>query len=405
MNTLASPSLIAKRAVRRFYNALGLTQGINMEYKDEFAAGGATAKSVTVNVKKPVRFRVSEGEALNLQDVNESTTPFTIQFRDHVDFQFSSAELALGIAKFDEDYIKPAAEALAAKFNRRAAMLYKKCANYVGTPGTTPTTSITFSHARTALSKAGCPDENLRRMVIDSNMHAYAVDALKGLLSPVNEISEQYRRGVMGKALGFTWVEDNNLVAHTTGTFTGTGVINGANQTGTSIVTDGWTAGDYLNEGDVVEFAGSYAVDPVTFESTGVLAKHAVAAKCTADGAGNMTIPLSGDGLITSGSTQTVTASPADNAAVTIFGHATSYSNKVAIQGMAFHPKALTAAFVDLPLPRGADMAARVSDDQLGISMRLWRDGDIKSDQFPTRLDIFYGVEVLRPGWVCRING
>jgi hypothetical protein len=106
---------------------------------------------------------------------------------------------------------------------------------------------------------------------------------------------------------------------------------------------------------------------------------------------------------VLSGPTQNVSNAPADNAAVTIFGHASTYASKVSPQGLAFHPKAFTAAFVDLPLPRGADMAARISDADLGISMRVWRDGDINTDQFPCRIDILYGLDSLRPEWGTRV--
>ena len=405
MNTIQVTSgQIAKQAMRAFYNALSLGSGINMEYKSEFAQGGATGKNITVNVKKPPRFTVSTGQALDLQDVLEESVPLTIQYQDHVDFQFSSADLALGIVNFTENYIKPAGEALAAKFNARVAALYKKCNNFVGTPGTVPSTSITYSHARTALNLAGCPDEGKRRMVVTSNMHAYAVDALKGLLNPIPEISDQYRRGVIGKALGFTWQEDNSLLAHTVGVNAGAPLVNGANQTGSSVVCDAWTATGTVKQGDSVQFAGVYGVNPLTYESTGVLQNFVITADTTADGAGNITLPI-WPAIVLTGSTQNVTNAPADNAAVTVFSHATSYSGKVSPTGMAFHPKAITAAFVDLPLPRGADMASRISDSELGISMRVWRDGDIKTDQFPCRVDIFYGLEVLRPEWVCRIQG
>jgi hypothetical protein len=50
-------------------------------------------------------------------------------------------------------------------------------------------------------------------------------------------------------------------------------------------------------------------------------------------------------------------------------------------------------------------MAARVSDDQLGMSIRLIRDYDITTDKFPCRLDVLYGWAVLRPELACRIQG
>jgi hypothetical protein len=57
----------------------------------------------------------------------------------------------------------------------------------------------------------------------------------------------------------------------------------------------------------------------------------------------------------------------------------------------------------DLPLPGGVDMAARVSDKQLGLSIRLVRAYDINTDRFPTRIDILYGWVTLYKELACRV--
>jgi hypothetical protein len=49
-------------------------------------------------------------------------------------------------------------------------------------------------------------------------------------------------------------------------------------------------------------------------------------------------------------------------------------------------------------------MAARASDKQLGLSIRLVRQYDIQSDQWPCRLDILYGWSVLRPELAVRVS-
>ena len=59
--------------------------------------------------------------------------------------------------------------------------------------------------------------------------------------------------------------------------------------------------------------------------------------------------------------------------------------------------------YVLLVAPPGAgDMAARVSDKQLGISSRMVRAYDINTDQFPCRLDVLYGWATLRAELACR---
>jgi hypothetical protein len=113
-----------------------------------------------------------------------------------------------------------------------------------------------------------------------------------------------------------------------------------------------------------------------------------------------MTIPID-PAIKTTTAFQTVDALPADNAALVFLGPESTQSPT----GVAHHKDAFTLAMADLPLPKGTDMAARVSDDQLGMSIRLIRDYDITTDKFPCRLDVLYGWAVLRPELACRIQG
>ena len=403
-NTILNSSLLTKEAVRQFHNNLGLGAGIDTQYKSEFAQSGAKIGS-TVNVRKPVRFTVSTGQALDLQNVLEEQVPLTVAYQDHVDFQFSSADLALDIDMFSERYISPAMAALANKFDSRVGELYSKVWNYYGTPGTAPTAISSYTALRTALNLAGAPDEGKRRLVLTSGAHATAVSLMSTLFHAGTSIENQFKKGLVGNnVLGFNWYEDNNIATHTTGTLGGAPTVNGAGQTGASILTQSWTAAvaNRLKKGDIIQFAGVYSVNPLTFASTGVLANFVVTADVASTAGGAATIPIS-PSIVISGSTQNVTGAPADAAAVTTFGHASTYTAKVTPQCLAFHPKAFTAAFVDLPLPRGADMASRISDPDLGISMRLWRQGDINTDQFPCRIDILYALDCLRPEFAARL--
>jgi hypothetical protein len=52
-------------------------------------------------------------------------------------------------------------------------------------------------------------------------------------------------------------------------------------------------------------------------------------------------------------------------------------------------------------MPRGVDMASRAQKD--GISIRLVRQYDINNDFLPTRLDVLWGISVLRPQLACRL--
>lgn len=398
-NTLLTISMITKEALRILENNLAFTRRVNRQYDDKFAIEGAKIGYV-VNARKPVRYIVTTGQALNIQDATETQVPVTLTTQDHVDFQFSSADLALSVDDFKDRFLQPAVSALANKIDASGLGLYNQIYNAVGTPGTVPNAILTYLLAGVALDNNAAPMDDQRYVVITPKMQAYIVDALKGLFQQASAIAEQYLKGTMGRASGFQWAMDQNCPTHTVGALGGTPLVNGAAQSGASLITDGWTAAvaTRLKQGDVFTLAGVFGVNPQSRQSTGDLQQFVATADAASDGSGNLTVSIS-PSITISGAYQTVTAAPADNAAITVLGAATTATP----QGMAFHRDAFTLVTADLPVPNGVDKAARIADKQLGISLRMVRAYDINTDHWPTRIDVLYGWATLRPELACRI--
>lgn len=399
-NALLTIGMITRESLRVLENNLTFAKKVNRQYDDRFGVDGAKIGTV-LNVRKPPQYLGRTGQALSIEDATETQVPVTLNTQFGVDIQFSSQDLALSIDDFRDRFIKPAIATVANRIDRDGLLLHQQVWNSVGTPGTTPNAILTYLLAGVKMDDDATPMDGLRCVVITPLMQATIVDALKGLFQQAAEIAEQYRKGMMGTAAGFEWYMDQNVSTHTVGPLGGTPLVNGASQTGASIVTDAWTssAANRLLRGDVIQFAGVNHVNPQSRQSNGVLQDFVVTADVDSDSSGNATIPIDPP-LTTSGAFQTVTGSPANNAAITINGAA----NTVTPQGMAFHRDAFTLASADLPLPRGVDMAAQVSDKQLGLSIRMVRAYDINQDQFPCRLDILYGWAALRPELACRVN-
>lgn len=398
-NTLLTISMITKEALRILENNLAFTKRVNRQYDDKFAIEGAKIGYV-VNARKPVRYVVTTGQALSIQDATETQVPVALTTQDHVDFQFSSADLALSVDDFKDRFLQPAVAALANKIDYAGLSLYNQVASAVGTPGTVPNTLLTYLLAGVALDNNAAPMDDNRYIVITPKMQAYIVDALKGLFQQASAISDQYVKGTMGRASGFQWAMDQNCPTHTVGPLGGTPLVNTAGQTGASLITDGWTAAaaSRLKLGDVFTIAGVFGVNPQSRQSTGDLQQFVATADTASDGSGNATIPIYPP-ITISGAYQTVDSTPADNAAITVLGAA----NTATPQGMAFHRDAFTLVTADLPVPKGVDMGSRVSDKQLGISLRIVRAYDINTDQWPCRIDVLYGWASLRPELACRI--
>jgi hypothetical protein len=399
-NTLLTISMITREALRVLENNLTFTKTVNRQYDDRFGVEGAKIGTV-LNVRKPPRYVGRTGTAISIEDATETQVAVTLDTQFGVDISFTSEDLALKIDDFSKRFISPAVATIANKIDHSGLALYKGIYNSVGTPGTTPNALLTYLQAGVKLDDNAAPMDGDRSVCITPMMQATIVDALKGLFQQSSAIASQYRRGQMGTAIGFDWYMDQNCNTHTVGPLGGTPLVNGASQTGASLITDGWTASaaSRLKEGDVFTVAGVYSVNPQSRQSTGSLQQFVCTADKSSDGSGNLTATIS-PSITVSGAFQTVTGSPADNAAITVIGAASTVSP----QGLLHHKDAFTLAMADLPLPQGTDMAARVSDSQLGMSIRMIRDYDITTDKFPCRLDVLFGWATLRPELACRIQ-
>lgn len=405
-NTLLTISMITREALRILENNLAFTKRINRQYDDKFAVEGAKIGYV-VNARKPVRYVVATGQALSLQDATETQVPVSLTTQDHVDFQFSSADLKLSIDDFGDRFIQPAVAALANKIDFNGLQLYKQIYNAVSsldavppvTPIATPTSLLVYLMAGVMLDNNAAPQDEQRHLVITPKMQAYIVDALKGLFQQSTQIAQQYMKGQMGTAGGFQWAMDQNCPTHVSGIFTGATTVTGAGQTGSSLAITVGTSFAFV-AGDIFTIAGVYGVNPQSRQSTGQLQQFTLTAAASGTTSGTLAISPP---IITSGPMQTVSASPGAGATITLLGPTTGQPASSNPLGLAFHRDAFTLVTADLPVPKGTDMASRVSDKQLGISLRIVRDYDITTDQFPCRIDVLYGWATLRPELACRV--
>lgn len=400
MNTLLTSSIITKEAVRVLENNLTLTKHINRDYDDQFAKKGAVIGN-TINVRKPPRYIGTTGSALSIEDATETSVPLTLTTQFHVDIAFTTVDLTLSINDFSRQFIKPAIAAIANKVDFDASLLYQTVYNTIGTPGTTPNALLTYLQAQQRLNEEAAPLDE-RSLCMTPAMNAAIVDSLKGLFQSSEKIREQYEKGMIGMSIGLEWYMDQNLRTHKIGPLGGTPLVSGAGQTGTSLLTSGWTAAaaSRLKKGDVFTIANVNAVNPQNRQSTGSLRQFVATADFSSAADGTGTISIS-PALTVAGPFQTVDALPANAAAITVFGAA----NTQTPQGLVFHRDAFTMGVADLMMPQGVDMNNRVSDKQLGLSLRLVRAYDINTDRLPCRTDILYGFAPIYPELCCRIAG
>jgi hypothetical protein len=277
---------------------------------------------------------------------------------------------------------------LAANIESDALSMYRDVNQSIWNGGSAATYNLALD-GRVLLNRSLAPFGD-RTALMDSRAMADLVKDTKSLFNDDKSIAMQYKEGYMGRAAGFDWAENTLMPAHTRSAANGAYLVNGATQTGSTLVVD--TGANAPSAGDVITIAGVFSVHPETKVSTGVLQQFVIGS-----GATTTSFPIS-PAIVTSGARQNVSGSPADNAAITFAGTAST-----AVQtSLLFHKEAFAFATADLVMPQGVDFAARQVMD--GISMRIVRAYDINNDQFPCRLDVLYGYKTLRPQLAVRYH-
>lgn len=410
-NQILTISMITKETLRILINDLAFTKGVNMEYNDQFALSGAKIGD-TINIRKPTRYIGRTGQALQVEDQTETSVPLQLNTQFGVDIMFTMKDLTLSMDDFSNRFLRPAVATVANKIDRDGLVNAKNTVGaYVGTPGTTPAAALTYLQAGIKMDFQACPRDNQRRMIVDPNAQGTLVDALKGLFQSSTKIAEQYDKGEMGTALGFNFALDQNVVQHTIGALGGSPVVSASStQSGPSLTTNGWTASitKILAKGDIITIANVFAVNPQNRQSTGQLQQFVLTADVNSDSSGNATLQLSPQIIPPVSASiqsqyQNVNSFPIINAQIIVNGGAAAGS--VTTCNMAYHRDAFTLGCADLEMPRGVDMAARVSDKQTGMSIRMVRMYDINNDRMPCRLDVLYGWATLYQELACQVRG
>ena len=398
-NSILTIDMITRKALEILENNLVLTRNCNRQYDDSFAVEGAKIGS-TLRIRLPDRALVTDGAALQVQDDNEQFTTLSVANQKHIGVNFTSAELTMQLDDFADRVLKPRISQLASSIDADVANAYKTIGNSVGTPGTTPGTSLVLLQAQQKLNENAAV-MSPRYATVNPAANAALVEGMKGLFNPTDTVSKQFRNGMMGTGvLGFEEVNmSQSIKQHTTGSRTnGTTSAAVTAEGATTIFLTGLGASGTILAGDVFTVADCYAVNPQTRETTGSLAQFVALANVTATGGGAADVTVAAI-YSANHALATVNTLPGNSKTVTFLGSAsTQYA-----QNLVYHKDAITFATADLLLPQGVDMAARAVHN--GISLRVVRQYDINNDRMPCRIDVLYGYSTIRPQMACRIWG
>ena len=399
-NSLLTIDMITRKALQILENSSVITRNVNRQYDDSFAVEGAKIGS-TLRIRLPDRALVTDGAALQVQDDNEQFTTLSVSNQKHIGVNFTSAELTMQLDDFADRVLKPRISQLAASIDADVANAYKSIGQSVGTPGTTPGTSLVLLQAQQKLNESAA-GMSPRYATVNPAANAGLVEGMKGLFNPTDTISKQFKNGMMGTGvLGYDEINmSQSIKVLTTGTRTNGTVTSTVSTQGTSTLSlTGVGASATIKQGEVFTIAGVFAVNPQTRESTGSLQQFVVTADAVASGGGVASVTVFPAIYTSAHALATVDAFPVATAAVTFVGSASSQYP----QNLVYHKDAITFATADLLLPQGVDMASRAVHN--GISLRIVRQYDINNDRMPCRVDVLYGYSVIRPQMAARIWG
>jgi hypothetical protein len=351
----------------------------------------------TLQIKRPWRPMGRKGQAFQPEPIVQTTVPLSISYWRGGDFIYNDTDEALFLSmdRFHEDYSRPLGIMLANQIDADLlSYMQVTVPNFVGTPGTLPTSTSTYNSAQTALNILLAP-QNDRAIIYNSFYNQNLVGLGQTLFNPQRDIADQYLEGYVGKYAGFKFGIDEQLPGFTVGTYAGSPVVNGSGQSGTSISIRGFTSGSTtLNPGDRITFTGYYKVNPSglrnSYASNSALFQ-AVVTQTVSDSNGTLTAQIYPP-LIPSGQFQNVTGSPVDGTQVNIAGTSGQSCNTA----FAIQKEAFTAAFIKLHKPSNVEcevMGGEESDTP-GIyirSIRQWQNSGPYQGYETERMDVIYG--------------
>lgn len=379
---------------------------INHEYETYYEERAPVG--TTIQIKRPWRPQTREGQGFNPGPIVQTTVPLTISYWRGGDFIFNDTDesLYLDMERFHESYSKPMGVALANQIDADfLAFMQLTTPNFVGTPGTIPTTTSAYNAAQTMLNKLLCPRMD-RSIVYTSDYNQQLVGAGQTLFNPQRDIGDQYLTGYVGKYADFRFGIDEQIPTFTIGTYTGAQTVNGAGQSGSTLNLTTVNAVS-LNPGDRITIAGVYKVNPngihTPYTGTANLFQAVVQQAVSTSGSGNYSVSIYPP-LLPAGLFQNASVSPANAAVVTIQGASGSTCNTA----FAFGKEAFTSAFIKLHEPENVSCAVFNGEtpETRGVSIRSirqWQSSGPYAGYETERMDVIYGIAAFYADYMAGV--
>lgn len=415
-NALLTPKIYANVGLKLLKNNLVAARLVSGEFKNEFKKRGNKTWA-----KRPPEFVVRDGAVAQVQDVVEGEVEIVMDKQKGVDVEFTSVEETLTVdTLLKSKVMQGAMQKLANQIDTDIHAETKKFYNWVGTPGQLINSYADLTKAPQRLDEAAV--ETSGRVGFLHPADAWAMlGNLSSLTAQTKEATDALVRAKLPMLGNIDWYSTQNAGSVTTGTRDGNALVDGANQNVTyASVKDGnWTQtldidnvgnAKTVAAGEVFTIADVYAINPITKVQLPYLQQFTVITGGTSVATGtandqDLQLTISPP-IITSGPFQTVSAAPADNAAIQWMGNdtETDTDNTTYNFGTVFRPEAIALVSAKLIMPFSGE-ADYSTDPETGLTVRYWRSSDSTNDTHMHRFDVLYGVKNVDPRRGVRLSG
>lgn len=365
------------------------------DYEDKSVNTGQTIEIVLPPRPNPW----IEGREMEASGTENERVPITVR-QFNTGRVISGAELALSDKEFMDEVVKPDVNGGVREAEIRCLTDIMSQAAMANTAsvGVRPASAQVWQETSAMARQMLIPKKNVNALLDEITMGRLASNE-STLFRPAELVDSAALEGRVKELAGVgNFFGSVNIGEHVNGNGNVTGVlVNGASQSGTSLVCDTATAASTFTAGSQFTLEDTPAIDPEkkfaeTFSQVFTLTQD-----CVADGGGNVTLVFA-PSIIVTGSLKNVLTAPANNANVTFLGNI----NKRYRQNLLYAKESI--AFVGLPMPALQGQGGVVKNGRYkNVPIRTVVFSDWKGGLHYLRYDLFFGVAVKRWQWIWRL--
>jgi hypothetical protein len=408
-NNFLPAKVFANAGLKLLKNNLVMAKLCDSEGVDKAFKAGVGG---TVYVKRPPEFIVRRGATANPQNVIEGEVAVNCNIQSGVDVQFTSQEETLNIDKLLKSRVLSAAMATIAS-DIDGELIKRTCEfpNWVGTPGVAMTAPSALFAGAQRLDELAIPGSDRNGVLSPGDSYGIAGNLLQLAAQQGDVAGNALKKAKLPVIGNVDWYMTQSTPTLTTGNRATTGtLVNGAAQNVAyaavkstltqTLVCDGQVSKTY-KAGEIFTIAGVNAINPRTKADLGYARQFTVVSDAASDGSGNVTLTIF-PAIISDATSpyQNVTAAPANDAAITFLGAASTTFRP----GAAFHQTAIKLVSAKLVMPYSGE-ADYATDPDTGLTVRYWRYSDGASDTHNHRWDVLFGTVNADPRLGVRVSG